>query len=692
MGIKMKIKFATCGTIMLLTGLMILLLLTGCGNFAGNGSETTGLPTAEPTASETGAAEPTVTETVVTQAFGTDAAQTVPLMVSKDQLAGEVVFSADTGVYEDSFKLTLTYVNTEGTEQKTGNDIHIYYTTDGNDPATCGQAFLYIGAIEISERNEEERVVSAVDPLLYDAANTEVNKTKDGYVSTLEDYDSAEVDQCCVIRAVAVSASGAATKTKTNTYFIGTMEEHVQGVTKSSEAAGSSLAVISITVNFNDLFDYENGIYVKGKTFDEALAEFLNGTERLKNDTGRKLAANYNQRGKAWERTAHIDFIESNGTVTECVLQQDCGIRIQGNYSRSDLQKGFRLYARSDYGENNFNYTVFGESFTNDAQEVMDKFKVLTLRNGGNCAFTTKYSDTYWQSLVKDMAVETQESRPCVVYLNGEYWGLYILQEDYNDDYFEDTHGVEKEDVIVYKGDAETYEIGYKLDEGEIPEGETVDYYFRELIEFFNSHDNLESNDDYEAFEKLVDVESALDYYAVELWINNKWDWPGKNWSMWRTIKVDKNNPYADGRFRFCFYDLEFGGVSGEGDASTNTIKEDNYKTYGMLDMNTNNPSVLVYTYLMTNEGFRERFAKRITGLAKGNFEQTKAFAKLEEFQNIYSPLYPQFFARYPGTGSAMNSNNGSYASAKCIRSFLEKRLNYIQNMLDYVDSHYGTE
>ena len=52
-----------------------------------------------------------------------------------------------------------------------------------------------------------------------------------------------------------------------------------------------------------------------------------------------------------WERQAHIDYLESDGDTTSCKLQQDCGVRIQGNYSRSDLQKGFRLYARKDYGE-----------------------------------------------------------------------------------------------------------------------------------------------------------------------------------------------------------------------------------------------------------------------------------------------------------------------------------------------------
>ena len=70
--------------------------------------------------------------------------------------------------------------------------------------------------------------------------------------------------------------------------------------------------------------------------------------------------------------------------------------------------------------------------------------------------------------LLPGLNCDTQASRACIVYLDGEYWGIYILQEDFNDDYFEDTHGINKEDVVVYKGDAEKYGCGYKLEEGMI--------------------------------------------------------------------------------------------------------------------------------------------------------------------------------------------------------------------------------
>ncbi|MBQ9119310.1 MAG: CotH kinase family protein [Lachnospiraceae bacterium] len=588
--------------------------------------------------------------------------------------------SVASGAYAEDFALELSCAEAEA----------IYYTTDGSDPRTSETRIKYEGALSVTDRAGEPNVISAVSPSLFDAANAVMNAERNGFDSRIPVPEAEAVDKCTTIRVAACLGEKEYSAVATGTYFVGDMAEHIQGIKESCEAAGTTLAIISITMEQSDLFDPTTGIYVKGDIYAKELEKVLASGKRLKTDEARNYAANYTQRGREWERSAHIDFLESDGTTTTCVLQQDCGIRVQGNYSRSDLQKGFRLYARKDYGEKNFKYAVFGEELTDDAGKTKDKFKTLILRNGGNCAFTTKYSDTYWQSLLGASACDTQASRPCVVYLNGEYWGLYVLEEDYSEDYFEDTHGVVKENVVLYKGDAEKYASGYKLDLGELPEGVSDEsYYFKELYEFFESHKDLSAQEDYEAFIKLVDPESVLDYYAAEIWINNKWDWPGKNWSMWKTTEVDAANPYADGRWRFCFYDMEFGGVSGASDARTNTIKEDNYQPDGMLDDSTNNVAVLCYVYLMSNEDFRSRYIEKLTGLSEGWFEYDTAKERLDWFNAVYSPLYPQFFERYPGSGDAENSVYGGYASYQCIADFLEKRAGYIQPMVEFIEKHY---
>lgn len=591
-----------------------------------------------------------------------------------------VTMSAQSGVYPQEFSLSLS---ADGAE--------ILYTLDGSDPAFSSTAEVYSAPVVISDRSGSKNVVSAVDTVKIAGSFNDVNREKNGFFCTIDEPDDSAVDKCTVVRAAARMPDGSFGEECSATYFIGTAEEHIQGLAESCAAANSPLAVISLAMNYDDLFSAENGIYVKGDIFDRSLEQFLSEERKVRDgETARSLDANYKQRGREWERTAALSMLEMHPDSTQEVLNQLCGVRIQGNYSRSDLQKGFRLYARSDYGKKNFSYPVFGEEYLSDSGEVMDKFKTLVLRAGGNCAFLAKFNDTYWQSLCAELNVETKRSRPCVVYLNGEYWGLYVLEEDYSDDRMEELHGVSKDDVVIYKGDGEALELGYKLDEGALPDGVSDEsWYFRELLDFFGSHSDLKSEEDYAEFEKLVDVSSVMDYFAAEIWINNKWDWPGKNWSMWRTISSDGGG-YADGRWRFMLYDVEFGGICGEGEASTNTIKEDNYKPLGLLDMGTDNPAVLCFAYLMTNDGFRAEFCEKLTNMADATFERTRALARLDLLTDIYSPLYEQFFLRYPETGSADDAINGGYGSAACIRGFLGKRASAVKGMVRYCEKKLG--
>lgn len=588
-----------------------------------------------------------------------------------------VKFSAQSGVYESAFDLTLDCG--EGT---------IYYTLDGSDPAASDTRIEYKDKIEIKDRTGDKNVVSAVSPTLFSGNFNEVDFTEKMYVCSKDAPADDKVDKCTVVRAAALDKDGKYTPTSTETFYIGKAEDHIKGLAESTKAMNTPLAVVSISMDYDDLFDSKKGIYVKGDLFDEAFKEALNDSSKnLDGELARRLAANYNQRGKEWERACHINFLEMSPDGTTQLISQDCGIRVQGNYSRSDLIKGLRLYARKDYGEKKFEGDVFHGKATDKDGANIESFKTLTLRAGGNCAFTAKFNDTFWQDMSKTLDCSVKASRPCVVYINGEYWGLYVLEEDYSDNYFEDHYGVDDKQVVIYKGDAETYKSGYKLDEGTLPEGENdEDYFFKELKSFFRTHSDLKSKEDYDAFAKLVDTDSVRDYFLSEVWINNKWDWPGKNWSMWKTAEVDESNEYADGRWRFLFYDMEFGGVSGQSDAMTNTVKEDNYKPDGLLDMDTNNPAVLCYAYLMTNDAFREDFNTRLAALSDGIYKKETLLAGLDRYESEYGPLYDQFFERYPDTGSADDALNGGYASSKCIRDFVEKRANSIERIIKWIN------
>ena len=133
-----------------------------------------------------------------------------------------VSFSHDSGIYGEGFNLSMT---TDGGE--------IYYTTDGSDPATSKTAVLYASPLPVMDRSGDKNVVSAVDPVLFSGNYSLVNKDRNGFDSEISPPPDDAVDKCTVIRAAVKNADGTFGKECSSTYFIGTPEEHIEGLAKS---------------------------------------------------------------------------------------------------------------------------------------------------------------------------------------------------------------------------------------------------------------------------------------------------------------------------------------------------------------------------------------------------------------------------------------------------------------------------
>ncbi len=148
----------------------------------------------------------------------------------------------------------------------------IYTTLDGSDPtdpANTSRQVCTQGAIEVTDRSQDANVLSAVDPILFDSTNVEFNEEGAGFISTVKKPADNVVDKCTIVKAAVKYSDGTYSDVKTNTYFVGAMAEHIQGIKESCAAAGMDLSVVSISMDASDLFDQTKGIYVKGDIFDK---------------------------------------------------------------------------------------------------------------------------------------------------------------------------------------------------------------------------------------------------------------------------------------------------------------------------------------------------------------------------------------------------------------------------------------
>ena len=359
------------------------------------------------------------------------------------------------------------------------------------------------------------------------------------YISGEGDVDSVEgvSNHCTVLRIGAFDDAGDCLETRTFSYFIAT--DDIPGL--------KNMNILSLVMNPDDLFDKEYGIYTK---------------------------ENAENHGKEWERQAEAFFYNTEGKL---VLEQAIGVRIHGNTSRTDIKKSLNLYAREEYGETPLKY--FGEDLLHTGYPA-DAYTLMA----GMCD-PTMMKEYLAMRFTEGQVYETYAMEPYVMFLNGEYYGVYWLHEKYDAAYFEFNYGINEKDLVIIKN--------WGLENGvddDLDEWHTQMYYMDET--------DFSSDENYKKYCDLIDMENAAKFYAAEIYIQNQ-DSPynmRNNVIMWKS-RFPKDMSSLDGRWRFAFYDANY-------------IDSMSDPTYSMFDYylkyNGGDRTYWFFDKMYANEDFRE--------------------------------------------------------------------------------------
>lgn len=494
-------------------------------------------------------------------------------------------FSEKPGYYDEVIELKIS-----GSD---GN--RVYYTLDGSDPGTDGILYEPDKPIILADASANPNVYSARTDTSTAFLSDLVEKYSSGAEGpgyTVPDYP---VDKCNVVRAAAFDKKGNCLDTITGVYFVGFQDK----------IGYDKIYTASIVTDPDNLFDYDRGIYVTGSTFEEA-KDTIFGSDGEGNDSVLEhrswywWTSNYSNRGIEWEREAVVTIFDEG---KEQVLSENCGIRIQGGGSRGMLPKSIGCYARRDYGGSyNFQTPLF--------QEEIYPHKFVFFSGGDDNVF--KLMDYLANTMEKDLAFSTMDFIPCAVFLNGEYWGVYYITENYNRDFISSHYNVEEDNVIMVKN-------------GELAEGKGQEVrLFEEMVSFIAGNDmTLEEN--YERACRLIDVDSYIDYYAAQTYIARYGDWPGGNYAAWRTRKSE-GSAYGDCRWRWMLFDVNSGALA------VDMVEADIFVSIPQSDV--------VFQSLYQNEAFRAKFAERLLYIGREIYSEENCQAFLEDYvQRMREPV-----------------------------------------------------
>lgn len=164
--------------------------------------------------------------------------------------------------------------------------------------------------------------------------------------------------------------------------------------------------------------------------------------------------------------------------------------------------------------------------------------------------------------------------------------------------------------------------------------------------------------ENYERACELIDIESCVDYYAVEMYIANT-DWPYNNYLLWR-VRNPAGNAYYDGKWRFVLYDLNISMFDADKDMLEFTIEQDP-----------------LFASLYANSEFQQQFNQRLVYLANNIFNMETVDEFIDNYENQMQAAMEKEYERYYGDNKSVDD---FITECEGIRLFFQKRYEYIMD------------
>ena len=199
----------------------------------------------------------------------------------------------------------------------------------------------------------------------------------------------------------------------------------------------------------------------------------------------------YNNPSVEYEKTATVSFFEDEG---EFSIQ--CGVKLHGATSKfAQSKKSMKLCFRSRY-EGELEYDLFNNGVT--------EFSSILLRTAQEDYYSTLMRDNFLQRLAAQAfpALSTQDTKYSVLYVNGEYRGIYDIREAHSAEHYANHYGYDADEIVQWK------------------EQWPSDSEIATVFNFAVTHDlSVQENYDYVA--QYLDIDSIIGWCIMEAYGGN---------------------------------------------------------------------------------------------------------------------------------------------------------------------------
>jgi hypothetical protein len=488
----------------------------------------------------------------------------------ESKTVSEPIFSITSGTYRSNQPILITLDNSA--------DNIVRYTTDGSEPT--------------SESKEYTSPIQLADLLNY---TEELSKIP---TSPRWKMPIRGIERCAIIRAKTFNTKQALmSRAVCQTYFFEDINRKI------------TLPIISIVTDKDNLFDYEKGIYILGKKYNEK-KNYITSKKPLDQGWWR-YPANYHTTGKKSYRPADFIYFEKGKSKFSFIGR----LKISGQATRAFSQKSIIVTVDDAQNQNHINYQLFED-------DTLNKYFDFVIRNAGNDWGKGMMRDAVIETLLKKSSYLAPAYKPVVVFINGEYWGIHLLSQRLNEKYFSAKYNISTDKVLISR--AVFFE---EKNNPRLPQ-EMIN-----LTTFLHKND-MTKIESYRYVDSLIDIDNYLDYVIAEIYFANT-DWPTNNvmYGKYKRIKSDSiASSFLDGKIRWIMNDFDFGlGAT----ADYNSFSFDRLaREY-------------VFSKLLKNKFFKERFKERFYYQMKTTFATENVVNVIAQFENKMSDEIENHFLRW---------------------------------------------
>lgn len=347
----------------------------------------------------------------------------------------------------------------------------------------------------------------------------------------------------------------------------------------------------------------------------------------------------------AWE------YFDANGAF----IDEGTGdFNKHGNDSWAYGQRGFDLVARDEFGINNaINHPIFQNKSRDSYQRLIVKAAAndnYSFEDGAHLrdAFVHTISD------LGDLRMDERTSKFGVVYVDGQYWGLYDFREKVDD-----------HDFTEYYYDQGKYDIDFIKTWGATwaEYGDMV--LWDQLYTFITSND-MSDPVNYEIVKDSFNVGSLIDYTVLNSYI------VASDWLNWNTAWWRGRNPEGDKKkWRYVLWDMDasFGHYINYTGVPSTAPDADPCNPEGLSGGSDPEGHMNILNALMANEEFNQEYITRYADLSNGIFSCESMHHILDSMVAVLAPEMQAQCDRWGGSVADWQSKVQElkdYIDARC--------------------------